>query len=303
MKIYEAIFNEESSKGVFGISLVENPAMEDEWITLSEHPKEIQLTAVDDKKKILLGAVLIPNKRVYRNINGNEFEMTFSSDTIEKLAHNFQKQSYQNNSSLEHDVALSDVTFVETWTVENPMVDKSANYGKQYEKGTWVAMSKVSDETYEKAKKGEIKGFSIDALLGLTEVKFKNDNSMTKQDFLDAFKTLFTTEKVEEAVVEVKEVEVAVAEKEAIAEPQLDAESILETVTQMKSHFDKQIEEMKAEFSTTKQTLEKENAELKVELSKQPEAAPIKNKGEGVHVALTAKGRVLETLRTQKNNK
>ena len=166
--IYEAIFNEENEKGVYALSVVENPAMEDLWIALSEQPKEIELSAVDDKKRLLLGAALIPNKKVYRNIDGNEFYLTFTEDTIEKLAHNFQKQSAQNNSSLEHDVKLEGMSIVETWTVQDPNNDKSNAFGKTYEKGTWVTMMKVdNDEMWQKALKGEIKGFSIDGLLGL----------------------------------------------------------------------------------------------------------------------------------------
>ena len=109
MKVYEAVYSDELLQGVYGISLVENPAMEDEWIALSEQPKEVHFAAVDDKKKLLLGAVLIPNKKIYRNIDGNEFYMTFSEDTIGKLAHDFIKDGFQNSSSAEHEVKLSDV--------------------------------------------------------------------------------------------------------------------------------------------------------------------------------------------------
>ena len=48
MKLYDAVFNEESTQGVYGISLVESPAIMEEWVMLSEHPKEIKLAAIDD---------------------------------------------------------------------------------------------------------------------------------------------------------------------------------------------------------------------------------------------------------------
>ena len=63
--------------------------MEDMWIALSEQPETIELAQVDEDKRLLLGACLIPNKKIYRNIDGNEFYITFSENTIEKLAHNF----------------------------------------------------------------------------------------------------------------------------------------------------------------------------------------------------------------------
>lgn len=307
MRVYEAIFNENETDGVFGISLVENPAMEDEWITLSKHPQEIEFSAVDDKKNILMGAVLIPNKRVYRNMNGNEFEMKFSEDTIERLAHNFQRQSYQNNSSHEHEIALSDVTFVETWTVKDPQNDKSNAYGKVYPPGTWVTMAKVSDENYEKAKKGEIKGFSIDAILQLNEVKFKKDEKMSLEtkSIIDAIKEGFKAmlSKAPEVVEPQTEEPVVAAETEGEVIETFDATDFLNDLKEVMAEFSKdvdaKIEAVKVEFSKSKEALEKENETLKTELSKQPEAAPVKNRGE-VNVELTKEGKILELLRRAK---
>ena len=294
MKVYEAIFNEESVKGVYGISLVESPAIMEEWIMLTEQPKEIKFAAVDDTKNLLLGAVLIPEQRIYRNMDGNEFEMKFSADTIERLAHNFQKQSFQNNSSLEHETKLSDVTFAETWIVQDTENDKSNAFGKTYPKGTWVAMSKVSDEVYTKAKSGEIKGFSIDALLQLTEVKFKNEVNMSVEtkSITDAIKEGFNAllGKTEVAKEEVKLMDEPVMEEpeaeepKAEEEPATDVEALKEAIMEMLAEFslsvDKKIEDVKVEFSTAKDVLVKENEDLKVELSKETEVEPLKTKGE-----------------------
>ena len=97
MKVYEAIFREGETEGVYALSVVENPAMQDMWIALSEQPQQIELAEVDEEKRLLLGAALIPNKKIYRNIDGNEFYITFKEETIEKLAHNFFKNQNNNN--------------------------------------------------------------------------------------------------------------------------------------------------------------------------------------------------------------
>ena len=81
MKTYEAIFNEKETKGVFGISLVENPAMEGNFVALNKQEK-IQLQEIDKEKRILLGLVLEPNKPIYRNQNGEEFNIVFSSSKL-----------------------------------------------------------------------------------------------------------------------------------------------------------------------------------------------------------------------------
>lgn len=193
LKVYQAVFKNSDVQGMYALSLVENPAMEDEWIMLKEHPKEITFAAVDEEKRLLLGAVLIPNKKIFRNIKGHEFFITFTADTIEKIGHDFMTKGNQNNSSLEHKIKLKGMSVVESWVVKDPLKDKSAVYGKSYEKGTLVQMMKVdNDEIWKKAKNGEIKGFSIDALLGLKEIKLNTDKIMTNEDFFNGFKAMFS---------------------------------------------------------------------------------------------------------------
>lgn len=295
-KVYEAIYSDVERQGVYGISLVENPAMEDEWIALSEQEAELQFAAVDENKRLLLGAVLIPNKKIYRNVGGNEFYITFTEDTIGNLAHDFIKKGFQNNSSAEHEVELSDVSFVESWQVENPDIDKSALYGKKYEKGTWVTMAKVSDELYEQATNGTFKGFSIDALLGLEEINF-NKTEMTKTDLktfgdklLEEIKATFTSsEEVKETEVKEEVVETQSETTEEVVEDVVDApefnaeafiDSLKETLVEFKADVTKQIEDLKVEL--TKETEEKETKieELETELNKQPEVEAIVAKPE-----------------------
>jgi len=194
MKVYDVVFDEKQDKGVYALSCVENPAMEDAWLALADHPKEIQFSAVNEEKKLLLGAALIPNKKIYRNIDGEEFYIKFSEETIEKAAHNFVKNGYVNNSSENHDIKLDGVSVVQSWIVENPEKDKSANYGKTYEKGTWVAMMKVdNEETWQKAKNGQLNGFSIDGLFSLKEVQLNKIEMTDKKGIIDAIKEGFAS--------------------------------------------------------------------------------------------------------------
>jgi len=47
LKVYTIQFDKEKHKGVYALSVVENPAMEDTWIKLEEQTLEIQFEAVD----------------------------------------------------------------------------------------------------------------------------------------------------------------------------------------------------------------------------------------------------------------
>jgi len=199
MKTYLAKFNPKVNKGVYGISLVENPAMEGTFIALSK-PTEILFKEVDTEQRLLLGLVLEPNKPIYRNQDGEEFNIVFDEQTIKDLSHNFFTSFSQANSTIEHENKIEGVTFVESWIVENPDKDKSSNFGFSYPKGSWLATMKVdSDEIWQGyVKTGKVKGFSIDALLSLEEVNLKSNIEMSKTDsLLERILLALTPKKVE----------------------------------------------------------------------------------------------------------
>lgn len=181
MKTYEAIYEPNKNKGVYGISLVENPAMEGLFIALSKD-EIIQFKQLDKEQQILTGLALEPNKPIYRNQNGEEFNIVFSEETIKELAFGFLKNGYQNNSTLEHEDKISGVTFTESWIIEDEKNDKANALGFSYPKGSWMVTMKVDDpaiwEHY--VKTGKVKGFSIDAMLSLKEVNLKSEIKMSE---------------------------------------------------------------------------------------------------------------------------
>jgi hypothetical protein len=311
MKVYEAVFKEGETEGVYALSVVENPAMEDMWITLSEQPQKIELELADEKKRLLLGAALIPNKKIYRNIDGNEFYITFSEETIEKLAHNFFKEQNNNNSSLEHEVKLEGMSVVEGWIVEDTLKDKSANYGKQYPKGTFVTMMKVdNDEMWQKALNGEIKGFSIDALLGLQEINLNTNTNMNKEDLksfgetlLGDIKALFNSnEETQEPKQEEVVAETATVEETEVEEPAFDLQKALDA---LKEEMGVEFKSMlKVELSKKDEVIETKSKEietLKAELNKQPEVEEtVVTPVETVKVDLNTQGSILELIRNNK---
>lgn len=196
METYTVIFKKDETEGVFSISLVESPAMESNFIALSKQ-KEIQLKAIDNEKRILLGAVLIPNKPIYRNQNGKEFNIVFPAETIRLSMENFFEQGYQNASTLGHDEKqkLKDVTFVESWIKEDEVNDKSVKYGMTEPVGTWFASMKVNnDEIWNDfVKTGKVKGFSIDGFFDLERINLKTENNMNVDLILSAIKDGFAS--------------------------------------------------------------------------------------------------------------
>lgn len=175
MDIYNVLFDADKDLGVYGISVVSEPAMESQFIALSK--QKIKLAEVDKKEYLLAGVTLIPDKDVYRNQDGKEFYLRFSADTIKDISHSFIKNGYQNNSSVEHEGQLQGVSVVESWVVRDPKNDTANAYGlpkEDIKKGSWVVLYKCDNkEVYESALRGEITGFSIDGLFNLEKVNLK----------------------------------------------------------------------------------------------------------------------------------
>ena len=198
MKTYEVVFNEDEDKGIYAVSVVESPAMESMFIALSSDsnkvPVNIQFKDSDEAKKenTLLGVALIPDKKIYRNIEGDEFNIVFSKETIKKAAHTFLKKGYQHNSTVEHEDKIEGVSIVESWIVKDPENNTANAYNlakEDIKEGTWIVKMKCDNEDiYNKAINGDIKGFSIDGLFSLEEVKLKSSIEMSEKTLKETLK-------------------------------------------------------------------------------------------------------------------
>ena len=315
MKRYEAVFNEESL-GVYAISLVDQPATGEMFVAFNEDEKEIKLAQVNEEERLLLGLVLAPNQPILRSTsNGELFTVEFNEETIKKLAYSFQKNNNQSNSTIQHEGKnIEGVTFVEQWTVENPKLDKSVNFGLEYPKGSWLAMMKVDNDAIwnDYVKTGKVKGFSIDAMVKFKEIEESNINQnqiqMSKMEkFGDAMKEAWrlafsevepkeeaievkadevVAEVVEEAVekpveeVEVKSETETVVE-EVVEEPvMLSKDELVEFSNMVSTEVKKQIDELKVEFSKETESLTKDLKDAKEEIVKLqalPVGKPIKS--------------------------
>ena len=188
-KVYEMQIDEmDNMSGVFAISLVSDPAIEENWVYMSKQ-KPTNLAQISADKRLLLGPVLVPHKLIPRidEETGEEYDITFTPETIEKAAHLYMQRQMNNNATLEHSTDIQDVSTVESWIIADPENDKSVKFGMSYPKGTWMAMMKVNNPEIwnDFVKTGKIKGFSIEGMLGHELVKASKIQGLSMQE-LDA---------------------------------------------------------------------------------------------------------------------
>ena len=163
MNVIELIIDpKDEQSGIDAVSVVESPAIEENFVALSKH--EVELKEVDKEKRILMGAALIPNKKIYRvNAKKEEYYIYFSEDTVRQAMELFFKNGNQSNATYEHKDAVKGMTVVESWLIEDSEKDKSTLYGFSLPKGTWMISMKVdNDEVWNDVKAGKVKGFSIE---------------------------------------------------------------------------------------------------------------------------------------------
>ena len=163
MKIIELILDEmQEMMGIQAISIVENPAIEENFIALNK--QEVQFAKKDAEKRILMGAALIPNKPIYRKSGEEEFYVYFTKETIRRASEMFFQNGNQNQSTLEHEAELQGLSVVESWIIEDEQKDKSRIYGLEMPVGTWMVSMKVNnDDVWNNyVKTGKVKGFSIE---------------------------------------------------------------------------------------------------------------------------------------------
>ena len=171
MDLIELFINDdEANDGISAISFVKQPAIEENFVALSQ--QKVEFKSIDDDKRVVVGLALIPNKEIYRRQGDYEYNIVFSEDTVKKASHLYLKQLNNNNATLEHEKDATGISVVESWIVEDVETDKSKLYDLNATKGSWVVVMKVdNDEIWKDVKDGTYLGLSIEGIFSDQEVK------------------------------------------------------------------------------------------------------------------------------------
>lgn len=184
MRIIELLIDEDALfSGIEAISIVDRPAIEENFIALNEQQKT-KLAEIDNEKRILMGAALIPNKNIYRSDGEEEYYIYFSDQTVRQASELFLMNGNQNESTLEHEAKLNGLSVVESWIIEDEVHDKSRKYGLNMPVGTWMVSMKVNnDEVWNNyVKTGKVKGFSIEGYFTDKLEMSKSSNSIDESE-------------------------------------------------------------------------------------------------------------------------
>ena len=186
-QLKECRLDKEGNLGVYAIGLVSEPAIEAEWVYLSD----VKLSAVDGERRMLYGPALIPDKKILRvdETTGEEYYIYFTKETIYNCAHLFLKKHLQDAHSIEHQTPIEGCTVVESWLIEDSQKDKAAHFGLNFPAGTWIIGTHVTDDNvWEAVKAGEITGFSIEGRFD--HIKLSKQTGDPGAEFLDSLEKI-----------------------------------------------------------------------------------------------------------------
>lgn len=261
-------------EGMYKISLVDKPAIEENFLYFSEQEAPV-LEFANDEKREVVGPIMIPNKPILRHsAEKGYYNVQFTEEIIEEIMYKYSKDGLWNSFGINHSYDTHDVVMLEVWMKESDN-DKSKDYGYDLPNGTVFVKTKIeSDELFKAIKDGEVNGFSIEieANIELTNTKEEmNEFSfgmelgkmISRIEALELSNTELTSqlEKFNAAPVVIEsteEVLIELNEEEAIEEVAVEAapEVVDEEVKVVEE--DAVIEEMSSVAETVEETVEEE---------------------------------------------
>jgi hypothetical protein len=149
------------------------------------------ITKAEDEQKLVYGVVYEPD---VEDAHGD----SMTTGEIEKAAHKFLKDF--RNIDTQHDFESGAGELVESYIAP---VDMDID-GEIITKGSWVIVTKATDDIWESIKKGEFTGYSM---AGTAETIEKQETKpVTKSDeevkgFFNAMKAFFSGEKIQKGAV------------------------------------------------------------------------------------------------------
>jgi hypothetical protein len=295
LPLYKIKVNEDltSNEGIDFVSLVDYPAIESNWIAFNKQP---QKTYFDTDKQMLYGAILIPDKPIYRfSQDMGEYNVTFPVESVIALVRKLQAQKKTINLNYQHqkDSQITDAVIQEIWLTG--VKDKSQDFGFNHPVNTAMVGVYIGDKKFwnEEVKSGNVKGFSIEGFLDMELKSIKH--KMNTQKFVSATTTEGVVVKTDAETIEVG-VEVYTEDEAGTKTPAPDGVHTLDngmTIT-VASGKVTEIEEAPMEEGLDAETVEviqkavapiiaemqknfdAQLSALKVELSNQPAGEPAK---------------------------
>jgi len=183
VEVFEIVINDHDESGVDYIALVDEPAIMKNFMAFNKQNK-IQFKAADEDKRLIIGAAMIPDLKIFRtDPQRGDFYVYFSKDTIRQINQKYHRKGFERNVNLMHDKDqhADGVYYVGGFITDDKMGLKDPE-GFDNPEGTWYVIMKVdNDELWNNfIKTGEFKGFSVEGLFDQIPTSEEKESDILK---------------------------------------------------------------------------------------------------------------------------
>lgn len=183
IEVFELVIDTDDESGVTAIALVDQPAIESNWMAFSKQ-SEYKFNIKDEEKRIIEGYFMVADLLIPRiGENGEKFFVKFSAKTIEQIREKQSRLGLNNNFNLMHDPRqiAEGVYMLDNLIIDN---ERGKVAPKEFEKvpngSLWGSAKVDNDEIWEQVKAGEFKGFSVEGMFKQLEPVTMDEDLINK---------------------------------------------------------------------------------------------------------------------------
>ena len=222
LPLYRAeIDADDTTTGMFVISLVDSPATMSDFMAFNEDKRLMTYNVESDEKRQVFGLVMAADMPIYRrDDNGFEYYITYSKETIALMAEKYLKMSLQNNVDTQHSFELEDGIFMNQLFVKDTEKGVSPKGYEDYKDGSLFAQFHIAnDSVWEEVKKGTYKGFSLAGVFNVEpkeETKEDDKNNNKEEKKYNSFMKIKSIKEALKAMIRQMEFSTATTDKGVI---------------------------------------------------------------------------------------
>lgn len=222
LPLYRAeIGADDTTTGMFVISLVDSPATMADFMAFNEDKRLMTYNVESDEKRQVFGLVMAADMPIYRrDENGFEYYITYSKETIALMAEKYLKMSLQNNVDTQHSFELEDGIFMNQLFVKDVEKGVSPKGYEDYKDGSLFAQFHIAnDSVWEEVKKGTYKGFSLAGVFNVEpkeEAKEDDKNNNKEEKKYNSFMKIKSIKEALKAMIRQMEFSTATSDRGVI---------------------------------------------------------------------------------------
>ena len=165
LPLYNLVIDDDDTLGVDKISLVDLPAVEENFLLFDETKHiDYSFSVQNEEKRLVSGIAMVADRPIYRETPDKKgYYVIFSKDTIEKIVNRFAKNNYAFNISIQHKTDVTDCYVVESFIINKERGICPKEFA-DVEDGSWYTTVKIdNDSVWDAIKNGEgLNGFSVE---------------------------------------------------------------------------------------------------------------------------------------------